>query len=156
METNQKTQSLKRLPITNHHELRIDVGLDCSQETHGGGADQSFKNQCDINLIMKQYEKTGMLPQQTSIPARYSDNTNIPSLEAAFEATSKAMDAFYELPPEVRRHMDNDPSQLENFINNDENIPLLKKHGIIIERAQPEPTLRDVINQLKENNKPTE
>lgn len=158
METKNQT---KRPLFTNHHELRTDVGLDCSQEIGGGGADQSFKKQCDINIIMKQYEKTGMLPQQTHIQPRYVDNSQVPSLEAAFEATNRAMEAFYDLPPEVRRAMDNDPSQLENFIANPENEKILEKHGIIVKTpiVQPDAKLKDVVDaigQLKEKKKPTE
>ena len=159
MET--KTQKQTRPQFTNHHELRTDVGLDCSIEAGGGGADQSFKKQCDINVIMKQYENTGMLPQQTHIQPRYVDNTEVPTLEEAFEATNRAMEAFYDLPPEVRRLMDNDPSKLENFIADSENHQVLEKYGIIVKTPieKPDATNQDIVdalNKLKEPKKPTE
>lgn len=131
----------------------LDVGIDCSEEQI---TDQSYKQASDINNIMKQYEKTGMLPYQTTIPGTYTDNSLIPDLETAFEIANRALDAFDSLPPEVRRLMDNDPTQLESFIQNDENIAILKKHGIIVDRPQPEPTLKDVIQTLKETKQPTE
>lgn len=143
------------MKITNHHELRKRVTIDCSQPQL---TDQSFKKQCDINLIMKQYEKTGMLPQQTISNPRYIDNTNIPTLEDAFNITNQAMEAFYTLPPTIRRLMDNDASQLENFISNPENHDLLKKHGVIVEKqhVKPDATLNDVIETLKNNHSKTE
>ena len=159
MET--KPQKQTRPQFTNHHELRTDVGLDCSIEAGGGGADQSFKKQCDINVIMKQYENTGMLPQQTHIQPRYIDNTEVPTLEEAFEATNRAMEAFYDLPPEVRRLMDNDPSKLENFIADSENHQVLEKYGIIVKTPieKHDATNQDIVdalNKLKEPKKLTE
>nr|WAE43591.1 MAG: internal scaffolding protein [Microviridae sp.] len=101
--------------------------------------DQSYAQQCDINVIMAQYAKTGMLPNQTSVPARWIDNTTIPSLEESFNIVNRAMDAFYELPPYVRKLMDNDPSQLELFVQNPENREILQKYGMVVLDPIPEP-----------------
>ena len=100
--------------ITNHHELRRRTTIDCSSPVL---TDQSYKNACDINVIMEQYAKTGLLPHQTSLEPQYLDNTLVPSLEIAFDIVSAASDAFFSLPPDIRKLMDNDPSQLENFIS---------------------------------------
>lgn len=134
-------------PAHNHYRNRIQ--LDCSDPQL---TDQSYKKQCDINTIMLQYQKTGLLPQQTTIPGQYIDTTLTPSLETAFEVTRNAIDAFYNLPPDIRRLMDNNPSQLESFILNKDNDHILKKHGIIIEQklSEPQATLNDVIKTLKE------
>lgn len=140
-------------PKNNHTRRRIT--LDCSEPQL---TDQSYKNQCDINIIMEQYKKTGLLPQQTTLQPKYTDNTIIPTLEDAFNITNAAIDAFNSLPPDIRRLMDNNPAQLELFIQNPENEYVLKKHGIIIENHIPEPevTLKDINETLKLNNKPTE
>nr|QJB20474.1 MAG: internal scaffolding protein [Microvirus sp.] len=128
--------------ITNHHELRRRVTVDCSSPIL---TDQSYKNACDINVIMEQYAKTGLLAHQTSKEPQYLDNTLVPSLEVAFDIVSAASEAFFSLPPDVRKLMDNDPSQMENFVSNDENAEILKKHGLIISKAEPpESTLSKV------------
>lgn len=119
------------MKITNHHELRRDVSIDCSEPKL---TDQSFKNQCDINVIMANYAKTGVFGHVNSSEPKYIDNSNIPSLEQAFEVVYAAEEAFYELPADIRKLMDNDPSQLENFISNKENAELLLKHGVLMER----------------------
>lgn len=135
--------------ITDHSELRIAVLLDCSLDAAKddllcavNGADQSFKNSCDVNIIMAQYAKTGMLPQNTSIPARFIDNTTIPSLEHAFDIVNAAYEAFFELPPTIRKLMDNDPSKLENFIADDNNRDLLIKNGILVDKTPREVTIK--------------
>nr|QJB19087.1 MAG: internal scaffolding protein [Microvirus sp.] len=130
METN-IIQSHPKFKITNHHELRRSYPIDCSKPKR---TDQSFKNSCDINIIMAQYAKTGLLPQQNSSTPRYIDNTTIPNLEQAFNVVNTAHNLFYDLPPTIRKLMDNDPSQLENFINNPQNKQLLINEGLLIEK----------------------
>lgn len=126
--------------ITNHHELRRDVSIDCSEPIL---TDQSFKNSCDINVIMASYAKTGMLPQSTTQEPRYIDNTTIPNLEQAFSIVNTATEMFFDLPPTIRKLMDNDPSKLESFVMDPKNKNLLIQEGIIsapapiVESLQP-------------------
>lgn len=61
--------------------------------------DQSYANACDINVIMAQYAKTGLLPQNSTIPPRYIDTTQVPTLEQAFSAVNSVLEAFNDLPP---------------------------------------------------------
>lgn len=109
-------------------ELRNRVTIDCS---HPQLTDQSFKNQCDINNIMTQYSKTGLLPQQNNIQPKFQDNTLIPDLNTAFELVNSAIDGFNQLPPTIRKLMDNNPANLELFIQDADNTEILAKHGLI-------------------------
>lgn len=131
------------------------VTLDCSEPLI---TDQSGKNAADINTIMEQYKKTGMLPQQTIRQPIYQDNSIIPSLEEAFNIVNSAVEQFSELHPDVRKLMDNDPAKLELFINDEKNADILKKYNITVEKLkeEPETTLKDVVKALKETQKPTE
>lgn len=120
------------MKITNLiQELRKRVQIDCS---HPKLTDQSFKKQCDINNIMMQYSKTGLLPQMSIQTPKFQDNTLIPDLNTAFEHVNNAIDAFKELPPYIRKLMDNNPSNLESFISNTENHDILIKHGLIVKK----------------------
>jgi len=119
------------MKITNHHELRRDVSVDCSSPLI---TDQSQKNECDINVIMKNYANTGMLSHTSTKTPKYIDNTTIPNLEKAYDIVYRAEEAFFDLPPDIRRLMDNDPSQLENFISNPNNADILIKNGVILKQ----------------------
>ena len=121
------------MKISNQTELRRDVSIDCSKPIL---TDQSFKNACDINNIMAQYAKTGLLPQGATQEPRYIDNTQIPTLEEAYRVVNQANQAFYDLPATIRRLLDNDPSQLENFVANPENREILEKHGLIVKKSE--------------------
>lgn len=123
------------MKITNHHELRKDVSIDCSSPIL---TDQSYAKACDINVIMANYAKTGMLPNFPEKQPQYLDNTSIPSLMEAFDITNKAIEAFFELPPDIRKLMDNDPANLEIFALNPENSDILLKHGLIVKSKTQE------------------
>lgn len=97
--------------------------------------DQSFKKACDINNIVKQFTKSGKLPVNTKV-ANYGDYSETPTLEMAFEIAQMASDQFMTLPAEVRRLMDNDASQLENFISDEGNKEICLKYGLLEEKAQ--------------------
>lgn len=96
--------------------------------------DQSFKKSCDINNIVKQFNKTGRLPESTKA-AQYGDFTQVPTLEEAFKVSIDAAKAFYELPSQVRKLLNNDPSELESFILNEDNEKTCLKYGLI--KAKP-------------------
>lgn len=142
------------MKITNHHNLRRRTSLDISSPLL---TEQEHKNSCDINFIVAQFKKTGIMPPNTRIP-QYMDTTNIPSLEDAFRTVSEAREAFHDLPANIRRLMDNDPAKMEQFLSDSENTDILLKYGIIEQRVIPEPetTLKDVVNVLKQSTKKTE
>jgi len=125
------------MKLTNHHELRKRVQLDCSSPKL---TDQSYKNLCDINNIMAQYAKTGTFGHVASRQPQYIDNTTIPNLENAFSIARNATDLFNSLPPDIRKLMDNNPINLESFVHNPDNADMLLKHGLIVKRETQVPT----------------
>lgn len=126
------------MKVTNHvQEFRRRTTLDCSEPKI---TDQSFKRLCDVNVIMENYAKTGMFSHVNSKEPKYIDNTTIPNLEEAFDIVTRAENLFYELPAEIRKLMDNDPSKLESFVFDQANKEMLLKHGIITEQKTPQKT----------------
>lgn len=118
----------KKLPtFTSHVELRKRSSFKCTKPSK---TDQSFKQTADINNIIKAYTKTGVLPNRPDV-GRYVDNTIVPTLEGAFNASKSAVEAFYQLPATIRKLMDNDPSKLESFILDESNHKLLIEHGLM-------------------------
>lgn len=92
--------------------------------------DQSYKKACDINNIVKQFNATGKLPTTNKVP-QYGDYSEMPTLETAFAIAHNASKLFMELPSDIRKLINNDASQLENFISQPENEDLCLKYGLI-------------------------
>lgn len=108
--------------------LRKRVQIDCSKPKL---TDQSYKKSADINNIMLQYSRTGLLPQVKEKIARYVDNTDVLPLEIAHDKIREARTLFMQLPSDIRKLMDNDPTKLVSFIQNPENADILIKKGVL-------------------------
>lgn len=94
---------------------------------------QSFKDECDINNVIKRGIKNGFLPEtfQNQKTPRYGDFTNVPDFQTALNRVNQMKDEFNALPAEVRAKFENDPSKLLEFIINPNNEEEAIKLGIL-------------------------
>ncbi len=104
--------------------------------------DQSQAHMCNINNIIAQYTKTGLMPEFKQKVAHYIDNTKFDSFEQAFNTVVEANELFQNLPSEVRKAMDNDPTKLEAFLCDNSNLELLNKHGLIEQKNNDKTILK--------------
>lgn len=93
-------------------------------------AQQQFKDETDINNILRQFNVTGLLPESPLSP-RYGDFTGIVDYQSALNAVIAAEDGFMSLPAEIRASFGNDPEQLINFLDNPDNKDQAIKLGLI-------------------------
>lgn len=70
-----------------------------------------FKDECDINRIVRNYSRTGVLPQIQKVAGQYADVSSIMSFEDAYNFTQNALSSFMELPAEIREAFDNNPGK---------------------------------------------
>lgn len=96
--------------------------------------DQSDKNYLDINNIMKNYAKTGLLPQFKEKVAHYIDATVLPSYMEAHKQIQDAKELFQQIPSPIRKLMDNNPENLEKFLKDPNNKDILLKYGVLEEK----------------------
>lgn len=104
-----------------------ESGLRCEDATR---TQQHFKDETDINNILRQFNITGQLPTKTITP-RYGDFTNIGDYHTALNAVIAAEDEFMTLPAQLRARFDNDPAELIEFLNNPENLQEAQKLGLV-------------------------
>lgn len=104
-----------------------ETGLTCPEPTL---AQQNFKDECDINHIVKQFGLTGELPGQPLNP-QYGDFTGVLDYHSAVNAVLAAQDEFMELPAQMRSRFNNDPALLIDFLGNEENREEAIKLGLV-------------------------
>ena len=115
---------MKKLPF-----LRTPYNYDTNAASNESGlhcedaslAQQHFKDECDINNILKQFNITGQLPEGTLSP-RYGDFTGIGDYHTALNRVIAAEDEFMSLPADLRARFENDPAQLIEFLDKSENL----------------------------------
>ena len=110
-----------------------ESGLACEEPSL---AQQHHKDECDINNILRQFNITGLLPEQTLSP-RYGDFTGIGDYHTAMNRVLAVQDEFEALPAQIRARFDNDPAQLIEFLENSDNRPEAEKLGLV-EKATAE------------------
>lgn len=107
---------------------------------------QSMKDEADINVIVKRFNATGMLPQ-SRLPPKYGDFTGVGTFQEAQIILRQATESFMRLPAAVRKRFDNDPAAFVDFATDPENLPELRKMGLV--DPLPEPTI-----ELEANSSP--
>ena len=95
---------------------------------------QSFKDECDINNILRQFNVTGQLPSR-SVQPQYGDFSGITDYHSALNAVMAAQDSFLQLPAKVRAKFDNDPAVFLEFASDEANRDEMKAMGLLHEET---------------------
>lgn len=85
---------------------------------------QSFKNECDINKILKKAQVAGSLDHLTKHGGSYGDFADFDFRESQTMLAEGAQ-IFSELPSEVRNEFGNSVSAFFEFVNKPENVDKL-------------------------------
>ena len=104
-----------------------ESGLACEEPSL---AQQHFKDECDINNILRQFNITGLLPESPLSP-RYGDFTGIGDYHTALNRVIAAQDEFEALPAQIRARFNNDPAELIEFLEDDKNRPEAESLGLV-------------------------
>lgn len=92
---------------------------------------QSEADSCDINKIMGQYEKTGLLPHINHYQGRYEDLGDARSYHENLNSVIAAQDAFDSLPASIRTRFHNDPALFLDFVSDPDNKEEMEKMGLL-------------------------
>ncbi len=82
--------------------------------------EQAHKDECDVNNIIRKYDKTGVLQHVTNFEAQYGDMTGT-DFKTAQDLIIGANNQFNKLPAEIRKRFKNDPQNLLTFMEKSEN-----------------------------------
>ena len=107
------------------HE-RVIAPLEGESTTH-----QSFKDECDINNIMKKFEMTGIMEHARRFEGQYGDFISAPDYHTAMNAIVLAQEMFMAIPSKIRQRFANDPSLFLEFVQNPDNVEEMKELGLL-------------------------
>lgn len=96
---------------------------------------QQFRDECDINEIVRRFGLTGQLPENLRAP-QYGDFTGVSDYQTALNAVMAADDAFMELPAHVRERFDNDPAKFVDFCSDDSNRAEAERLGLVFPKEE--------------------
>lgn len=99
--------------------------------------EQSHKEQCDLNNIMKKYDKTGLITHVSKIEAKFGDMTGL-DFKSMSDKIANARSMFEELPSKIRKRFNNSPEELLTFMDNSENREEAIQLGLINKNWEPQ------------------
>lgn len=101
---------------------------------------QEFKDQCDMNNIIKAYRITGQVNHIAANAAmgRYEDLPDEFDLQQSLNTVREANDAFASLPSKIRDRFANDPSKFLAFLSDPNNLDEARRLGIVNPAPQPD------------------
>lgn len=91
---------------------------------------QSFKDDCDINAIVRRWQATGVLEHVLNIEPRYGDFSNATDYLDAKQRVINAERNFEALPSSLREASGNDPAKFIEWIHDPENRQELEAEGL--------------------------
>lgn len=94
---------------------------------------QAFKAECDINTILKKYEKTGLVAHVSEANARYDDFSNCYDYQSSLNTVIEAQNAFDALPSAIRKRFANDPGLFMDFVHDPANLPEMIALGLAVQ-----------------------
>lgn len=113
---------------------------------------QSFKNECNINNIVKKCIRTGSLPV-VSGEGFYGDFSNVADFQTQCNRVNAMNSYFASLPAEVRAKFKHDPANLLGYVQDPKNYEECVEMGLLpkdpaIEAAKAK-ALQDAFDQKK-------
>lgn len=122
----------------------FDPGLDCSRDLDTGKeltsmTKQSFRDECDINTIMRRYERTGVLDHLSMQVPQFGEYMGSMSYQESLNAILYAQSQFAELSAEIRDRFANDPVKLLEFMEDPSNRAEAVKLGLVQPEVIPVP-----------------
>jgi phage internal scaffolding protein len=95
-----------------------------------GRTEQHHKSECDIDTIIRKYDKTGLITHVNSAVAQYGDFTDVNEYQVSLNMVIDAQNAFNELPSAIRKKFGNDPGEFFEFATDPDNYDELVKLGL--------------------------
>lgn len=118
-----------------------------------------FKDESDVNVILRKYSNTGVWSSVARSRPRYGDFSDAPAdfLEA-MTLVNDARDAFMDLPSSLRKRFRNDPAEFVAFCSDEANrdeairLGLISAPEAIADVSSTTPAAKDVKSSGGEKN----
>jgi len=121
-----------------------DCALYCPDEENK--TQQHFKEDCDINTIIKRFGLGVALPTTFKAPMA-GDFSDVGDFQSAMNAVKEAETAFMQMPAALRKRFDHNPQNLLGFLEHDGNREEAMTLGLI---PRPAEKTRDVVTAVDE------
>jgi len=96
---------------------------------------QSFKDECDVNNIMRKFEKTGLIDHVNNHQGEYGQFIGFDDYHTSLNQIQDAEASFMTIPAKIRAKFDNSAGKFLAFAQNPDNLPKMVEMGLA--KARP-------------------
>jgi len=100
-----------------------------------GLTEQSHKDSCDINKVMANYAKTGLVPVHADQVPQHGDFSCVVDYQDALNLVIAAQESFDSLPAVIRKEFDHDPGLFLSALDDPTARERLVNLGVFVERG---------------------
>lgn len=97
--------------------------------TGPGLTKQEFKDESDVNNIMRKYQKQGIITWQSRVTPEFMQTDPI-DFQDAMNIVNDSNRQFSELPSDIRKEFSNDPKKFFEFVSDPKNADKMYDLGI--------------------------
>lgn len=94
---------------------------------------QQFKDECDINQILKKFVETGFL--DTIGPGVFADISDTLDYQSSLNFIKQADEMFAALPSGIRERFHNNPAEYMDFVHDPSNLAEGQELGIFVKNT---------------------
>lgn len=111
-----------RKPLERHKGSTVETGKGLTEQAH--------KQECDMNYILADYHRTGLLKHAAKYKGQYDDFSEADFTTAMYVVT-EAQQMFDQLPANIRNRFDNAPAKFLAFVGDPKNEAEMRQLGIL-------------------------
>ena len=126
-----------QLPFKTRFQTKLRKGIVNNEPSK---TKQAFKDESDINNVLKKYAATGSLPLNLKDNPRYGDFSTFQDYQSSIQIVMDAQAQFAGLPSLARERFNNDPGIFLDFMSNPQNSKEFEKLGLSNPKIISEPT----------------
>lgn len=90
---------------------------------------QEFKDDCDINNILKQFRRSGMITHRNEYKGQYGEFLAM-DFHEAMNFVLETEEMFMTVPAQIRSRFNNDPAEFVDFVTNPQNQEEIYSMGL--------------------------
>lgn len=109
---------------------------------------QSQADEADINVLVKRFRITGMVPTSVKVPT-FGDFTGVNDFRTAMDAITSARDSFNAMTADVRRRFDNDPQRFVEFCSQKKNLDEMRKMGLAVPEKESDDDVERMVRRRR-------
>lgn len=98
---------------------------------------QSEAESCDINRIVAQFDRTGLVTHLARGIPQFADVSEVGDFQSAAQRVQEVSAWFMQLPAAIRKEFDNDPAALLDAAQDPSKTEIFVRHGLIPDDKKP-------------------